>query len=167
MNTTPSIDELLEGLIFALSDEIFPYLTNEKSQATAVMMQSVIQELRQVLPVFDTYIAEEHNQMTKVLRDVASLVSDIDSDAALRISERGLTLGAVADVPVPENNDVNSVHRALGFALQDTLRDLDELQRKGFTVADDALGTVRSYLYPSFVRYANTVSVEGGMVGRG
>ena len=41
MNTTPSIDELLEGLIFALSDEILPYLTNEKSQATAVMMQSI------------------------------------------------------------------------------------------------------------------------------
>jgi hypothetical protein len=56
---------------------------------------------------------------------------------------------------------VNSAHRALGFALQDTLRDLDELQRKGFTVADDALDIVRSYLYPTFVRYANTVSIEG------
>ena len=167
MNTTPSIDELLEGLIFALSDEILPYLNNEKSQATAVMMQSVIQEIRQLLPVFDAYVAQEHNEMTKVLRDVASLVGDIDSDASLRISERGATLGAVADVPVPENNDVNSAHRVLGFALQDTLRDLDELQRKGFTVADDALDTVRSYLYPTFVRYANTVSVEGGMVGRG
>ena len=105
--------------------------------------------------------------MTKVLRDVASLVGSINSDAALRISERGSTLGAVVDVPVPENNDVNSAHRALGFALQDTLRDLDELQRKGFSVADDALDTVRSYLYPTFVRYANTVSIEGGMVGRG
>jgi len=167
MNTTPSIDELLEGLIFALSDEILPYLNNEKSQATAVMMQSVIQEIRQLLPVFDAYVAQEHNEMTKVLRDVASFVSDIDSDAALRISERSSTLGAVADVPVPENNDVNSAHRVLGFALQDTLRDLDELQRKGFTVADDALDTVRSYLYPTFVRYANTISVEGGMVGRG
>jgi len=99
MNTTPSIDELLEGLIFALSDEILPYLNNEKSQATAVMMQSVIQEIRQLLPVFDAYVAQEHNEMTKVLRDVASLVGDIDSDAALRISERGATLGAVADVP--------------------------------------------------------------------
>jgi hypothetical protein len=157
MNTTPSIDELLEGLIFALGDEILPYLTNEKSQATAVMMQSVIQEIRQLLPVFDAY----------VLRDVASLVGGIDSEASLRISERGTTLGAVVDVPVPENNDVNSAHRALGFALQDTLRDLDELQRKGFTVADDALDIVRSYLYPTFVRYANTVSIEGGMVGRG
>jgi hypothetical protein len=77
MNTTPSIDELLEGLIFALSDEILPYLTNEKSQATAVMMQSVIQEIRQMLPVFDVCIAEEHNQMTKVLRDVAALASEV------------------------------------------------------------------------------------------
>lgn len=167
MNTTPSIDGLLEGLIFALSDEILPYLTNEKSQATAVMMQSVIQEIRQMLPVFDVCIAEEHNQMTKVLRDVASLVGNMNSDAALRISERGATLGAVADVPLPEKTDVAGAHRALGFALQETLRDLDELQRKDFTVADDALDTVRSYLYPSFVRYANTVSVEGGMVGRG
>jgi hypothetical protein len=167
MNTTPSIDELLESLIFALGDEILPYLTNEKSQATAVMMQSVIQEIRQLLPVFDAYVAQEHNEMTKVLRDVASLVGGIDSEASLRISERGATLGAVVDVPVPENNDVNSAHRALGFALQDTLRDLDELQRKGFTVADDALDIVRSYLYPTFVRYANTVSIEGGMVGRG
>ena len=167
MNTTPSIDELLEGLIFALSDEILPYLTNEKSQATAVMMQSVIQEIRQLLPVFDVYVAKEHNEMTKVLRDVASLVGSINSEAALRISERGSTLGAVVDVTVPENNDVNRAHRALGFALQDTLRDLDELQRKGFSVADDALDTVRSYLYPTFVRYANTVSIEGGMVGRG
>jgi hypothetical protein len=119
------------------------------------------------LPVFDTYIAEEHNQMTKVLRDVAALVGSINGDAAQRISERGATLGAIADVSVPEKNDVANAHRALGFALQETLRDLDELQRKGFTVADDALDAVRSYLYPSFVRYANTVSVEGGMVGRG
>ena len=138
MNTTPSIDDLLEGLIFALSDEILPYLTNEKSQATAVMMQSVIQEIRQMLPVFDVCIAEEHNQMTKVLRDVASLVGGMNSDAATRISERGTTLGAVADVSVPEKKDVAGAHRALGFALQETLRDLDELQRKGFTVADDA-----------------------------
>jgi len=167
MNTTPSIDDLLEGLIFALSDEILPYLTNEKSQATAVMMQSVIQEIRQMLPVFDICIAEEHNQMTKVLRDVASLVGSINGDAATRISERGATLGAVADVPVPEKKNVAGAHRALGFALQDTLRDLDELQRKGFTVADDALDIVRPYLYPTFVRYANTVSIEGGMVGRG
>ena len=49
MNTTPTIDDILEGLIVALQNEIIPHLANPKSMATAMMMQSLVQQVRQVL----------------------------------------------------------------------------------------------------------------------
>jgi hypothetical protein len=77
MNTVPSIDDLLEGFIISLNNEIMPFLNNPKAVATAAMMQSLLQEVRQILPIFDVTIAEEHNQMTRTLRDVATVLGDV------------------------------------------------------------------------------------------
>ena len=37
MNTVPSVDDLLEGFIIAINNEIMPFLNNPKAVATAAM----------------------------------------------------------------------------------------------------------------------------------
>ena len=168
MNTSPTIDELLEGFIIAISDELLPALANPKAQATALMMQSLIQQLRQTIPVFDIYIADEHNAMTQVLRDIARAIEGVAGPEADRVRERASRLGALSDVPVPtDQSPVREAHRALGFALQDTLTDLDVMQRAGESQADAALVVLRSHLGPRSVRDISVATIPGGFVGRG
>ena len=76
MMTNPTLDNLLEGLIVSLENEIMPHVSSPKAHVMCQMVQSLIQEVRQALPVYDTYVAEEHNQMTQVLRDVAAALGD-------------------------------------------------------------------------------------------
>ena len=168
MNTVPTVDDLLEGFIIALNNEIMPFLNNPKAVATAAMMQSLLQEIRQVLPVFDRTIAEEHNQMTQTLRDVAALLHGVTGEEADRIRSRASTLGALTDVPVPVDQEpVRAAHQKLGYALQDTISDLDVLQRAGETKADEALTRLRMFLMPTIINHVTAISVGGGMVGRG
>jgi hypothetical protein len=168
MNTVPSIDDLLEGFIISLNNEIMPFLNNPKAVATAAMMQSLLQEVRQVLPIFDATIATEHNQMTRTLRDIAAVLGNTNGAEADRIRERASTLGAQLDVAIPADQaPVREAHLALGYALQDTLNDLDVLQRGGVAKADEALNTLRMFLMPTIVNHVTAISVSGGMVGRG
>ena len=66
-----------------------------------------------------------------------------------------------------DQQPVRDAHQKLGFALQDTISDLDVLQRAGETRADEALNRVREYLMPVIVNHVTAISVGGGMVGRG
>ncbi len=168
MNTNPSIDTLLEGFQFALQEEIIPFLANPKAQATAAMMQSLIQELRQLIPVYDKYIAEEHNSMIKVFRECAGKLDGVSGAEAERVRERAAQWGVVQEVLLPpEQEPIRVAHRAMTMALQETITDLDGLQRAGETRADDALNVVRAHLVPRIARDVATVSLEGGFVGRG
>lgn len=168
MNTTPTIDDILEGLIVALQNEIIPHLANPKSVATAMMMQSLVQQVRQVLPMLDASIAQEHNEMTRTLRDVAAVLGDVAGPEADRIRDRAVTLGALADVPVPvDQAPVREAHARLGYGLQETIADLDVLQRAGHASADAALQRLREYLMPTILNNIAAISVGGGMVGRG
>ena len=168
MNTTPSIDDLLLGLIIAITDEIVPNLANAKAYATASMMQSVLQEIRQMLPVLDTYLVDEHNGMIRTLRNAAKALGDAAGEEADRIRERASTLGQRDDLPAPPDHDaIASAHRELGEALVANVRDLDVLQRAGDTRADAALDEIRAHLLPRYVRDVATVTVGAGMVGRG
>lgn len=168
MNTVPSVDDLLEGFIIAINNEIMPFLNNPKAVATAAMMQSLLQEVRQVLPIFDKSIAEEHNQMTTTLREVAAKLEGISGAEADRIRDRAATLGALSDVAIPADQaPVREAHQKLGYALQDTISDLDVLQRAGETKADEALLRLREFLMPTIVNHVAVTSVGGGMVGRG
>lgn len=168
MNTLPTVDDLLEGFIVAISNEIIPHLANDKAVATAAMMQSLLQQVRQVLPVFDATIAREHNEMTRTLRDVAALVGDTAGPEADRIRARAAGLGSLADVPEPADPaPVRAAHRDLGYALQATLGDLDTLQRAGLPAADEALARLRGFLVPMIAEQVAASTVGGGMVGRG
>lgn len=168
MNTSPTVDELLEGLIVALGNEVMPFVSSPKAQATVLMMQSLMQQIRQALPVYDVHIAEEHNSMTRTLREIADALSGIDGPEADRIRDRASRLGALPDVPVPQDPaPVRQAHRTLGYALQDTMVDLDALQRAGNQQADHGLQILRAHLMPRIMRDVATVTVGGGMVGRG
>ncbi len=159
---------MLEGVIISISTDIVPNLVNPKAHASAQMMQSILQGIRQLLPVYDQYLAHEHNQMMEVLRDVAATIGDSAGPAADRIRDRAATLGQGDVVPIPLDRDaVMAAHRALGLALQENMIDLDELQRVGDTDADVALDVIRAHLGPRLVRDVQTFLVGDALLGRG
>ena len=132
------------------------------------MMQSIIQGIRQLLPVYDQYLAEEHNQMMELLRSVAAQLDATSGDAADRIRERAATLGAGDEIPIPLDRDVvMAAHRELGLAVQDTMIDLDDLQREGNTDADAGLELIRGHFGPRIMRDVQTFLVGDALVGRG
>lgn len=168
MNTSPSIDSILEGLIMAIDDEIVPALANPRAHATAQMMQSLLQGLRQTLPVLDASFVEEHNDMIRTLRDTAGALGDATGPAADRVRGRAATLGKRADLPAPlDRTAVVAAHTELGRAIEASFLDLDELQRAGISSADDAVQVLRAHLGPRYVSEAETIMIDGGMVGRG
>ena len=159
---------MLEGVLISISSDIIPNLINPKAHASAQMMQSIIQGIRQLLPVYDQYVAEEHNQMMVVLRNVAGAIDGSSAEAADRIRERATTLGAGDEVPVPLDREVvMAAHRKLGLALQATIIDLDELQRAGNADADAGLEIVRAHMGPRLVRDVQTFLVGDALLGRG
>ena len=85
MMTSPTVDDLLEGFIVALQNEIMPHVGSPKAYTMCQMLQSLIQEVRQVVPVYDTYVAEEHNGMTRVLRETAAVLGSVNGPEADRI----------------------------------------------------------------------------------
>ncbi len=168
MNTSPSIDQMLEGVLISISNDIIPNVVNPKAHASAQMMQSIIQGIRQLLPVYDQYLAEEHNQMMVVLRDVAAAIEGSDGPAADRIRERAMLLGNGEEVPIPpDREEVMAAHRALGFALQETMIDLDELQRSDDADAANGLALIREHMGPRIMRDVQTFLVGDALLGRG
>jgi hypothetical protein len=168
MNSSPSVDQILEGVILAIDDEILPALGNPKACATAQMMQSLIQAVRQMLPVLDEQLVDEHNDMIRTLRDTAAALGDATGDAADRIRGRADTFGTWAELPAPmDRGAALAAHDELGRAIETTFYDLDELQRAGVATADEAVQVVRAHLGPRFVRDAETLVVGEGFVGRG
>ena len=132
------------------------------------MSQSLLQTVRQLLPVYDQCLVEEHNDMIRVLHDASVALAGVDAEAAHRIAALAATEGSRDEIPAPPDRDtVIAGHRALTTALGDVVRDLDELQRAGVAQADEALTVVRAHLGPRYLRDAATVTVEGGMIGRG
>ena len=159
---------MLEGVLISISTDIIPNVVNPKAHASAQMMQSIIQGIRQILPVYDQYLAEEHNQMLVVLRDVAAVIGAADGPAADRIRARAASLGNGAEVPIPADRDVvMAAHRELGFALQETMIDLDELQRADDANASAGLDLVREHMGPRIMRDVQTVLVGDALLGRG
>jgi hypothetical protein len=47
------------------------------------------------------------------------------------------------------------------------MTDLDVLQRAGNTRADTALQSIRAHILPRIVRDVETLTIAGGMAGRG
>ena len=168
MITSPSIDDMLEGVVVALETDILPSLSDPKAQASVQMMQSLLQGVRQLLPVYASSLVDEHNSMNEALRNAAASLASIESPAADRIRERAQTLGAADDLPPPADQEATiAAHRARGEAVRDCLYDLDELQRDGVSEADESLTILRAMLTPHYLTYMGTFPMQGGMLGRG
>ncbi|GEM_PF-542072 len=169
MNSSPSIDNLIEGVIHAIGDELLPNLGDSpKAQATAAMAQSVLQGVRQMLEVADQNIALDHNEMVAAFRQMADDLGEAEGDAADRVRERCAQYGAVAEVPAPPDREaIMATHLELGHALEATLPDLDELIRAGEERGQTALDTLRAHLAQRYQRDAAAIIVGEGMIGRG
>ncbi len=171
MNTSPGPDGLLEGVIIGLQEEVLPFLSNEKAHATVAMMQSILQGVRQMLPVYDAYLVDEHNSMTATLRSAAAALQDVLGPEADRMRERADTLGQIADLPAPADRAaLIDTHTRLGRALEASILDLDVLQRAGgapAVAADEALAVIRGHLAPRVRRDAQVILADAGMIGRG
>jgi hypothetical protein len=101
--------------------------------------------------------------------DIGALdqITNLEAEAD-RIRERAVSLGSLADVAIPvDQQPIRDAHQKLGYALQDTISDLDVLQRAGETKADEALNRLRQFLTPTIINHVTAISVGGGMVGRG
>jgi hypothetical protein len=167
MFTHPSSDELLEGCIISLQNDILPNLANQHAQVCAVMMQALLQCVRQRIPVEQQIMAAEHNQMTALFRGLRTLANG-DSKAGVRLRERAEACGAQEDVPVPPAFDeVVSRYRELSQAMVETIDDLDELIREGDESAQEALLQVRAYLGARTATDFGTLVIGAGMAGRG
>ncbi len=168
MFTNPTPDKLLEGVIIALQQDILPNLTNEKAQVVAVMMQAVVQQVRQVMPAYLGTLAVEHNNMARVLTDIGAIIGETPGDAAGRIRERGAAAANIEPIAlVPGLDDVIAAHRALGTQLVETMRDLDILAMAGSEQAEAALTRLRAHLGPRAVNDFMSYVVGAGMAGRG
>jgi hypothetical protein len=76
MITSPTIDQILEGVIISLADDIMPSIENPKAAANCLMVQSLLQGVRQLLTVIDDQLVDEHNDMIAVLRRSAEALTD-------------------------------------------------------------------------------------------
>jgi hypothetical protein len=171
MNAKPGIDGLLEGVIVGLANEIMPFLTSEKAMATATMMQSILQGVRQTVPTYLSGFAEEHNGMTESLRNAAAALEGVVGPEADRVRERAKTLGSLPDLPLPVAFDTTvSAHTELSRALEASIGDLDIVQRAGGPdagAADQSLNAIRAHLAPRYLRDHATITIAGGFIGRG
>jgi hypothetical protein len=171
MNASPGIDGLLEGIMVGLGNEIMPFLNNEKALATAAMMQSILQGVRQSFPIYLAALVEEHNSMTSTLREVGATLSHAQGAESDRIKDRAATLGQLLDLPTPVAlEETLRAHTELSKALESTIGDLDVIQRSGSAdaaAADAALNAIRAHLAPRYLRDHLSIVAGSGFLGRG
>jgi hypothetical protein len=168
MYTTPSIADMVEGIIVSLNADILPELQSQKAQTCAIMMQTLLQCIAQLAPVQQQLMAAEHNEMAATLRDVAAIVGESSGAEAERIRQRAQTLGARPDTaPIPSYDEIATDHRELSQGLIETLDDLDGLIRGGNSTGEAALTRLRQHLGPRTVQEYGTFVVGQGMAGRG
>lgn len=169
MWTSPSTQELIEGILASLNNDVMPDLRSDKAITAVGMIQVLLQCIAQKTPVEQQAMAAEHNAMTAVLRDIGDIAGGATGAAAERIRERGTSLGGRPDMPaVPSYAEIWAAHLELSKALTSTLEDIDELLRAGPNpAADAALTRLRQHLGPRTLQEFATYVVGAGMVGRG
>jgi hypothetical protein len=168
MYTKPSVGDLIDGVIASLMNDVMPELTSQKAVVALVMTQSLLEGIKQRVPIEQQLMASEHNQMTALYRQMARTVDSVPGAAAERVRQRAASLGALADLPtIPNFDGLGTAYRALSQGLVETLEDLDALIRGGSSEAEDALQEMRTYLGPRTIAEFTTYFVGAGMAGRG
>ncbi len=168
MYTKPSISDLLRAVIVAMNREIAPDLSSSRSKVALLMAQTLLQGAIQRLQAEPATIAAEHNEMTALYRTLAQTLGECTGEAAERVRQRSLTLGALPDVPAPyPASELAELHHKLSEGLIGTLDDLDGMLRAGEARAQAALDQVRQHLMVRTARDFQTQMVNpGSLVGR-
>ena len=167
MISSPTVDQILEGVLMSLEDEIVPSLDNPKAHATVQMIQSLLQGVRQMLPVLDQQLVDEHNDMIRTLRDAGDALGSAAGPAADRIRERAATLGSRSELPPPMDRAAAlAAYEELSRGIEASFRDLDELLRSDVPTAQASLDIIRGHLMPRYLRDVAAVQVGEGFVGR-
>ncbi len=168
MYTSPSTDDLLEGVIIALERDIMPECTSQRAQVAVVMAQAVLQMARQMIPVQLQYMCEEHNQMAALFREIGELIGESPGPEADRLRELAAKYGSRPAFPViPSTQEVVEGHKELTQGLVDAIRDLDVLIAQGNENARQALLRFRENFGPRVARDFATMVVGAGLAGRG
>jgi hypothetical protein len=169
MWTAPDTQELIEGILLSLKNDVLPDLRSDRAITAITMIQVLLQCIAQKTPVEQQLMAAECNAMTEVLRDIGSIAGGAGGAAAQRLQERATTLGGRDDMPaIPSYADIKASHLGLSKALTATLEDIDEMLRSGPNpAAETALTRLRAHLGPRTVQEFGTYVVGAGMVGRG
>lgn len=166
MITSPTIDQILEGVIISLADDIMPSIENPKAAANCLMVQSLLQGVRQLLTVIDDQLVDEHNDMIAVLRRSAEALTD-NSAAAQRMRERTESVCDRDPLPAPMDRAAAlAAHNELTHAIEESMRDLDEMLTAGDNSAHDALLIIREHLGQRYLRDVTSIQVGEGFIGR-
>ena len=168
MFTKPSPADMIDGVIASLNRDIMPELTSQKAVVAVIMMQTLLEGVKQRIPVELQLMATEHNQMVALCRQMAATIGDSAGPAADRMRKRAATLGARAELPpVPAYEELMATYREFSEGLIETLDDLDTLIQAGNARAEAALQELRTYLGTRSVSELTTYMVGAGMAGRG
>lgn len=168
MYTKPGAADMIDGVLASLRNDIMPELTTQKAIVAVVMMQTLLEGVKQRIPVEQQIMAAEHNQMVALYGQMASTIGAAPGPEADRIRERATTLGAIEALPtLPNYDDLQAAYRELSEGLVATLEDLDVLIQQGSPGAEEALQQMRGYLGPRVVADFTTYFVGAGMAGRG
>jgi hypothetical protein len=168
MFTKPSPADMIDGVIASLNRDIIPELTSQKAVVAVIMMQALLEGVKQRIPVEVQLMAAEYNQMGALYRQMGSTIGDSADPAAERIRQRATTLGARAEMPaVPAYDDLLATYREFSEGLIATIDDLDALIVAGNARAEATLQELRGYLGNRTVSEFTTYLVGAGMAGRG
>lgn len=168
MFTSPSVAEIIDGVIVALNKDVMPQLQSQKAVVSLVMAQALLEQVKQRVPLEQQIMAAEHNQMTALYRQMAQTLSGAQGTAAERIRARAAELGAREDLPaLPAFDDLARAYRELSAGLVATLEDLDALIQAGEPGGEEALTQMRGYIGPRTIADFTTYIVGAGMAGRG
>ena len=168
MYTSPSIAEVIDGVIASLNRDVIPELQSQKAVVAVIMMQTLLEGVKQRVPIEQQTMAAEHNQMTALFRQMAETIGDAPGPEAARIRQRASTFGSYADLPqLPAFDALTGAYRDLSQGLVETLEDIDHLIRNGNDDAETALQQMRAYLGPRTIADFTTYVVGAGMAGRG
>jgi len=159
MYTRPSIVDLLESVMVSLERDLAGAIQSGHAKAKLAMLQATlgfaIQRVQNELPL----LVAEHNELTALHRQLATMLRENSADAAARVRQRGDELGGRADVSLPFTpQEIAAACHAMSEGLIATLDDLDELVRAGDKQADELLQAVRAYLGAQSVRGSQAIS---------
>lgn len=168
MYNRPSIDDLLDAVSISLQNDILPELASEKAQLAVVLAQSMLQQVKQIVPVQQQLMVLEHNEMVAAFRDIGAIVGETPGPEADRIRARARDLGTLPELaPLPGFAELQATYLRLSEEVVATLDDLDALIRRGEAAAGQALLRLREHLGPRTAREFATYTVGAGMAGRG